>query len=375
MARIEDIKCWIVKVPYEKSFKASWEMLPHKEFTFTVIEVVLDEGISGFSAAISRGSETKVFIEETVKPILVGMKLSPFLIEQFREALRVAEYYGPRISLLDVAIWDCIGKMLNKSISEIFGRIRSRIQAYLSTAILRKPRDTIEFLEEAIQEFGFKQVKLRAHRLNWKDDIQVVKEVRDAFPELKLMVDANQAFTYFPPQWDRYTALKFALELEKLDVWWLEEPLHRSDLDGYRWLRSKLKALLIAGGELERGFYRANELILKGCYDIIQVDPNISCGLSDARRIAAIAEANHIMFIPHGWQPGPGIAANLQLSLSLPEKLTPTLEYPYDPPHNLEVRDKILAEPLKVKGGYLTPSGKAGLGIEINNEILEKYGE
>jgi len=79
------------------------------------------------------------------------------------------------------------------------------------------------------------------------------------------MVDANQAWTYFPPYWDRKTALKVAKELEKYDVLWLEEPLPITDLKGYAELR-KNTSVMIAGGELEYGLFRIRELLENECF-------------------------------------------------------------------------------------------------------------
>ncbi|MHA1593494.1 MAG: mandelate racemase/muconate lactonizing enzyme family protein [Candidatus Baldrarchaeia archaeon] len=372
--RIKEVKGYLLKVPYpeKKAFAAAWEPAPHKDFTFTLVEVTTDEGISGYAGMISRGFEVIAFIKSAVSEFLKRVPIDPFYVEILTRPLRIGSYFGPRVGLVDIALWDIIGKSLGKPVYKLLGAARDYVKAYMSTGQIKKARDHINDFEEARSKYGFKAVKLRFHRMKWEDDLKVLKEFREAFPEIEIMVDANQAWTYFPPYWDRKTALAVAKELEKLDVVWLEEPLPITDLEGYADLRRRT-SVRIAGGELEYGLHRIREHLERGCFDVIQPDPCLSGGITEMKKVAALAEAFHVWYVPHGWEPGIGLAACLQLIGTMPDYLCPYLEYPLDPPLTPEVRDAILTEPIEPRGGFVKIPDKPGLGIEIDMDVVKKY--
>ena len=91
------------------------------------------------------------------------------------------------------------------------------------------------------------------------------------------------------------------------------------------------------------------------------------------KKIASLCEAFGNQFIPHCWDPGLGIAANLQVIGTLLEEVCPYMEFPYDPPWTPEVRDCMLKEPIVAKNGFVEIPDKPGLGVEVNEEILDKY--
>ncbi len=372
--KIVNVNAYLLKVPYPdgQRFSAAWEVASTKEFTFTLVEVETDEGITGYSGMISKGFEVISFIESAVKEFLSRIPLDLFFIEMMTRPLRTGSYFGPRVGLIDIALWDIVGKALKQPIYKLMGAAKPMVKAYMSTGQIKRAQQHIKDFEEGKAKYGFKAVKLRFHRSRWEDDIKVLKEFRDIFPDVEIMVDANQAWTYFPPYWDGKTALKVAKELEKYDVLWLEEPLPITNLKGYAELR-RSTSVMIAGGELEYGIFRIRELLENECFDIIQPDPNLSGGLTEMKKIAALAEAFHVQFIPHGWEPGVGLAAALQLIGTMPDYLCPYLEFPLDPPLTPEIRDAILEKPIEPRGGYVRIPDKPGLGVEINIDAVKKY--
>jgi len=95
-------------------------------------------------------------------------------------------------------------------------------------------------------------------------------------------------------------------------------------------------------------------------------------GISDVRRIAFLAEAYGKLCIPHFWGPGIGLAATLQV---IGSTNIPWLEYCYHPPaFSFEVRDSMLSKPINIdKNGYVEIPKKPGLGVELNEEFIEKH--
>src|SRR5205823_2665512 len=124
-----------------------------------------------------------------------------------------------------------------------------------------------------------------------RDDLRVVEAVRKALGgRITILVDVNQAG--LAPgfeghrQWSFRTAVEVALELERLDVGWLEEPLLRNDFEGLRRLRDRLGTLRLAGGENNHGMHEFQLLIDRGCYDILQPDAVLSEGVYQLRKVA-----------------------------------------------------------------------------------------
>jgi L-alanine-DL-glutamate epimerase-like enolase superfamily enzyme len=250
---------------------------------------------------------------------------------------------------------------------------RARAKAYAATINLKEPeeraKDAVAFLEA-----GFKAIKLRAHFPDPMKDVDVVRAVRDAVgDDMDIMVDANQASHRVPPIWSHRTTYGVARALERLDVHWLEEPLHREDLDGLTELTLNMETLMIAGAEGETQLRRFRQLFEHGCFDIVQPD-TIWAGISTVKKIAVLAEAYDKLIIPHTHSIcGLGLASSLQLLESISH--CPFVEFGYEPPIvTPEHRDRILMEPITIdKEGYVHIPQGPGLGVELNNRYVEQH--
>ena len=146
------------------------------------------------------------------------------------------------------------------------------------------------------------------------------------------MVDCNQGWrlpwdTESP--WTFKDALAVARELERLGVYWMEEPLHRADRDGMRALR-QATAVRIAAGEMTRQLHELRDLITGGCVDVLQPDAALVGGITGLRRMAVMAQEHHVTFTPHTWTNGMGVTANAHLVAGLAD--APFMEFPFDPP-------------------------------------------
>jgi L-alanine-DL-glutamate epimerase-like enolase superfamily enzyme len=353
-----------------ETIQFSWEVLPHSDYTFSIIEVEGDNGIKGYSAT-ELGRTYVSFVNSYVKPLLVGLQIDVELLPQ--RFFELGSWLLQRTGALEVAIWDLIAKSHNLPLYKMLGGTRKKVKIYASTGRLLDPKQTVELINEYYNK-GIDVVKIRFRRNNIKEDIEVIKEIRKVFGEsIKVAVDANQAWCFTPPYWNRSTALKVAKELEKYEVEWLEEPLYREDIEGYKWLKERTN-VRIAGGELEFGLSRFKLFINYRALDILQADAIYSNGFRECKTVASLAESNGLEFLPHAWDPGIGWLANLHLAASLPEHLTRYIETPLDPPWWFEnVLFSITREKIMIEDGYaVLPEGN-GLGVEIDEEKLRKY--
>lgn len=216
-------------------------------------------------------------------------------------------------------------------------------------------------------------MKLRAHRPDPAQDVEVIKMARDAVGgEMEIMVDANQAWATEPPFWSLKTAIWMAKELEKLNVSWIEEPLPKDDISGLRTMARKVD-LPIAGGELESGIHRFREFLESGAYQVVQPDPHWWGGILECRKISALADSMNKLCVLHtGGISGLWLAANLQMAGSLPN--CPYFEYVVASGLQERVRNALITQPIVVGGdGYIDGPNAPGCGVEIDEDAVENY--
>jgi L-alanine-DL-glutamate epimerase-like enolase superfamily enzyme len=258
----------------------------------------------------------------------------------------------------------------------MLGAYQDKVKAYASVLepypLWNRERWT-KFTQEILNE-GFKGIKLHIGWL-WPDPqqiIDVVKAIRETLGyDFDIMIDAMQAWRP-NPLYDLNVAIKYARGLERYNCAWLEEPLpHFNNPELSAQLCSAVD-IPIAGGGAMFGMHTYKTVLEKGALDIVQPDVMHAGGLSEVRRIAIMSEFLGKRCIPHYWGVGIGLAATLQV---IGSTNIPWLEYPYHPPSlTIEVRDCMLKNPIRIdKDGYVEVPKKPGLGIELNEEIIEKY--
>jgi L-alanine-DL-glutamate epimerase-like enolase superfamily enzyme len=299
------------------------------------------------------------------------------LERHYRTLNHINFHYG-RCWPLDLALWDLAGKITGQPCWKLLGGLNSRVRTYASSGTLRDPGQMAEAAEH-FRDAGFPALKIRFQRGerggDWRDDIRALEAVRARIGDaMELMVDCNQGWrlpqdTYAP--WTLKDALRVARELERLGVYWMEEPLHRSDRAGMRALRTMVE-IRIAGGEMTRELYEFRDLITEGCLDVVQPDAALVGGITGLRRVALMAQEHGLVFTPHTWGNGIGQIANAHLTAGLCD--APYLEFPYDPPEwDLDRRDYMLAEPCRVDAqGWINLGDAPGLGFDLDEAMLAR---
>lgn len=163
--------------------------------------------------------------------------------------------------------------------------------------------------------------------------------------------------------------------MEPYDIKWFEEPISPEFYEQYSDLRNRT-SIPIAGGECEYLRFGFQQLIKNKSVDIIQPDICASGGLTEAKRIAALASANGVDVIPHTWGTSIGIhvalhfIANLE---SIPGRMKkPDFLMEYDQTEN-GLREKLTYPPIEMKDGMIDVPKRPGLGIDIDEEVLKRY--
>jgi L-rhamnonate dehydratase len=341
-----------------------------------VIRVTTDEGITGIGEADSSPWVIKAIIEaKTSHPICRGLKEmvigeDPFDVARIWEKMYQGTlHYGRRgaaihaMSGIDLALWDIMGKAVGKPVYKLLGACyRNEIRAYSSSLF----GETIEETGRLARDFvdrGFTAVKFGWAPLGQDPDYDValVKEIRKAVgPDVDVMIDAGLI-------WDYKTALQMAERFAEYNIFWLEEPLHPDDLDGYARLSDATK-VRIAAGEQESSRFSFLDLMDRGKIDIVQVDVTRCGGLTEAMRIAHLAEDRHKPVVNHSFTTGINLAASLHFTAALKNAFI--LEYCESPS---PMRRSITKQTFEAVDGIVKVPEEPGLGVDLDEDAVAKY--
>ncbi|MCE5265351.1 MAG: mandelate racemase/muconate lactonizing enzyme family protein [Deltaproteobacteria bacterium] len=364
-----------VSVPLKKTFWPTWiPGYPQTHNRFTLIRIVTDEGIEGFSAGSAMGKE-----REGLGDLLGGylMGADPTDIASVQGLLKQAGILGWRNFWIEPACWDILGKKAGKPVYELLGGRARPVEVYCSTGEMHEPEKRVEELL-AQKAKGFKTAKLRVKNRELKDDIRHVEVVRKGVGDvLRLGVDANQGWLVTivdkVPAWDLERAAEFARACRDNSISWLEEPLDSRDYDGNAALK-RLGYLPISGAELNYGWDEIKIMLEKDCFDIYQPDATFAGGIAQVQQVLAACRKRGRGFSPHTWTNGIGFYINWNMVLSDPDNRLP-LEYPIEEPSWIpEFREGIIAPILPDKDAHLQPFTAPGLGFTIDESLLRKYG-
>jgi L-alanine-DL-glutamate epimerase-like enolase superfamily enzyme len=339
----------------------------------TLIAVFTDEGITGWGSAFTNDELAQAALH-VLKPLYTGE--NPLEPERVSEKLQAHTFWLGRggsithtISGIDIAMWDILGKATNQPVGRLLGgRYRERVRPYASLLMCEAAVMKQRLAEVCAQ--GFRAFKIgwgpfgRQH--SFAEDEDLVRSAREAVgPQPLLMVDAGASDAFW--RQDYKWAARTARMLAGYDVYWFEEPLPPDDLYNYRLLRNS-SPVPIAGGEVLTRRQSFSPWLQQRALDIVQPDATKVGGISEARRIAWMAEEAGVRFVPHGWNTALGLAADLHLASAvrgadLVEYLTgsPFIDDLVDSPWQLDS-----------EGMLPVPNG-AGLGVSIDMDAVEKY--
>ncbi len=278
-------------------------------FTFhgwLVVEIFTDNGLVGIGNAALAPLVTKQTIDLYLKPLLINQ--DPWDTEfLWQHMYRKTMAFGRKgigmaaISAVDIALWDVLGKSAKQPVYRLLGgRTKLRIPVYASR-LYSIELDKLAVEAKRYKDEGYKAMKLR---FGWgpadgasgmQRNLDLVRTVREAVgDEIDVMADAYMG-------WTLDYAKRMLPLLEPFHLRWLEEPVIPDDVQGYAELKSYGR-IPIAGGEHEFTLYGFRDLLEAHAVDYIQFDTNRVGGISQARKIAALAEAYSIPVIPHAGQ-------------------------------------------------------------------------
>lgn len=361
---IDAIEIRHYRLPLDPPFHAAWDPQPRTGHPVTLVRVWAGdyEGVGSGDAMLGFAGHESLFLGQ-----------DPFAIQRHVRVLDNLQFHYGRMWPLEVALWDLMGQIAGQPLWELLGGRSRQVRVYASTGARMPAEERVESVGR-LQEAGFPAVKLRLQADDPREGVDLVRRVREAVGSaMELLVDANQAWRMpwdTRPAWDLETALWVADALAELDVFWLEEPLHRHDYRGLAELRRR-SGVRVAGGEGNRAFSELREYLRHGSLDVYQPDVAWSTGIWRGRQIAEEVQAAGAIYSPHTWSDGLVLLANLHVAAAVSQ--APFVEFPYDPPGwTPERRDFTLPAPILPDAtGTITLPAEPGLGVEIDWASLE----
>lgn len=381
MLKITGVQASLLSYPFEAPIKLDYfggERIILKRDAM-LIRVETDKGIIGY--APGQGSDrAKKAIDEIVTPFLTGRSLAD------PDALRVLflkesgqdEYAAKMYTSVEIALLDALGKAKGVPVSELIGgRVRDRIRLYGSAGMYMPPE---QYAEEAaaIAELGFRAYKMRP-ALGPEEDLRTVKLMREATgATFDLMIDAHTWWRMGDRSYTREMVERLAEQLAEYEIAWLEEPMPPDDHEAYRKLK-EANYVPLASGEHEPDELRYMDLIRTAAVDYVQMDVVCQGGYPTARRLMPEIANAGLKFAFHSWGTALEVAAAAQLGICWPETVVEWLEYPcYSTAtragmYAFPLADEILKEPLQIDMGDLIVSRAPGLGVEVDERVVDRY--
>jgi L-alanine-DL-glutamate epimerase-like enolase superfamily enzyme len=365
--RIIGLEACTLVVPLARTVRFSTRTL--RERHYTVVRVRTVDGVQGTGFCYSgnkAGHLVTLIVRDLLRDQVLGRDSNQ--VEQIWEAMyREALLQGRRgavmraMSAIDLALWDANAKAAGLPLYRYLGAYReTTVPAYASggyyadgTTASDVGRETQTYVE-----MGFSAVKMKVGRLTPEEDAQRIAAARDAVgPGVRLFLDANNAWSDLP------SARRAIRMWERWKPDWVEEPFMPDEIDLHAMLASSVSTP-IATGEIENGRWGFKALLEKRGAAILQPDAGVCGGITEWRRIAAIAHAYGVPVAPH-W------LAEVHVHLVAATPNATWVEY--FPDTNIANWPLCFQTQLQVSNGALVLPDSPGLGIHWDAGAIARY--
>jgi L-alanine-DL-glutamate epimerase-like enolase superfamily enzyme len=367
MPKITSIQARVVRIPLANSTAFSNRVVTAREYCLARIRT--DDGLEGIGHCYGGHAGANIVslaVRELLAPLLMGA--DPTSSERlwkimFDEALLQGRSGSVMraLSILDIAIWDRNARAANLPLYKYLGAAcEGSVPAYGSGGYYLQGK-TPEMLGAEMVSYvalGFDAVKMKVGRGDVKSEEARVAAVRRAIgPDVLLMLDANNAWCDLP------TALRYMQRFAPFDPYWIEEPFAPDQIDNHVNLASAIN-FPIATGEIEAGRWRFKELLDRRAASILQPDAAVCGGITEFRRIAALADGYGVPLCPHWFHD-----LNVHLVAS-----SPNCKYvEYFPDAKVLNFREILDRQLIVEKGRLRLPDEPGLGYLFDEKRIAGF--
>ena len=356
--KVIDITVTALSIPLARPFNG---VPPARRVSPLVVQLRTEEGLEGMGLAFTfndqRVGSLKASIDD-LSDLVIGQDVFRWAgtWQRLWDETKWMGHQGHSIyalSAFDTALWDLRAKAMELPLAHLLGGYREEVPAYASHLLFRDwTLDELQKDAALLVEQGFKVVKMNLGDKPAGKEIERVRVVREAVGEdVGIMVDVNWSWTV--PQ-----AIQMGRELERHNVYWLEDPVASGDPDDLAEIARAL-AMPVAAGETLSGKYAFRPLLEKRSVDTLIVDLQRVGGVTEWMRVATMAQAWNLPVASHVFH---DISAHLVAAIPNGR----IVEY-------MPLWDVIYQEPPEVKDGHIRISDKPGIGLELDRQAVKHY--
>lgn len=263
---------------------------------------------------------------------------------------------------VDIAAWDIMGKVAKLPLYRLFGGYRNEVPCYVTCAYYRDGKDMVELRDEIqmLNAQGHTGFKGKVGGAPLREDIERMTLVREIIGDDKhLMIDVNRG-------WDLATAIEGARLLEPLRPRWLEEPVRWADDRRELKLLAQRTRIPLSAGESELTSYGCRALLEEQAIQILQFDCTMMGGFTEGRKLAALCEFNHVQVAPHH-----DCFIHAHLVAATPAGC---IVESFTDPERDPLQAELFEDPPRIANGWLTLKEQPGLGLQLSENALKKFG-
>jgi L-alanine-DL-glutamate epimerase-like enolase superfamily enzyme len=335
-----------------------------------LIKITAEDGTVGWGEghAPLGPRATVAVVQDVLAPLLLGE--DPLAIEMLWERMygsmrlrgHVAGYQLEAIAGVDIALWDLAGKLVGLPAYRLLGGpFTTTLPVYASGVPGRTVEERAASAERFIAE-GYTAMKASIGRGSLDEDLAAVAALIETVDgRADVLVDAHGAYA-------SHTALAVGRELQRLGVRWLEDPLPPEDVEGYVALAAALE-MPVAAGETECTRWQFEERLRQKAVDLILPDICRAGGITEGRKIATVADLHNVRWAAHVSM---GTSVHVAAAAHLAAASANFLIFEFSSTPN-PIGDVLLTRPLQPEGGILRVPDGPGLGIEFDEEKLQRH--
>ena len=344
-----------------------------------IVRIQTDEGIEGIGESSMLSSDPIVvsLIQEWSENYLVGKDPLAGQVHWTRlhqdNLGRGGRLYSTVLSGIDIALWDLRGKILGVPVYQLLGGpFRDKLRVY-ANGWYTNPASPELIAEEAkkVVEMGYTAMKFDpfgkiAYTTISPEEAQLsvdrVAAVREAVgPNVDILIEVHARFNV-------YTAVGLAKRMEQYRPFWYEEPVSQENTNEMRQVRDRINIPVATGERLYLKF-PFFDLVKNEAVDILQPDICNAGGITELHKIGSMAEAQHVMMAPHNTNSAVGTVASFHLDTAMPNFLIQEYHAEFYEPHYFQVVQGLPRQ----KDGYVNLPEGPGLGISLDDELLDKH--
>ncbi len=374
--RIEAVEVFVLSAPEEG--RPHWvSHYPVPRGNDLLVRLRTDEGLEGFGLASSNDAgiraAARMFTEGLAELVVGADALAP---ERLYE--RVFGLTHARLSFekgwsrgaitlaataIDLALWDLVGKAAGLPLFRLFGGYVETVPCYVTCAYYREGKDLGELREEMLMlvEQGHRAFKAKIGGVPLAEDMERLRVVRDVIgADAELMLDVNGG-------WDLDAAIEGARALAEVRPRWLEEPVRWYDDRRALAILARSTDIPLSAGESETTPHGCRSLLEEGAVRILQFDCTRMGGFTWGRKLAALAEINHVEVAPHH-----DCFIHAHIVAASPAGC---IVESFTDPERDPLQAELFVDPPRIEDGTLYLEEAPGLGLELSEPAIARYGE